>query len=77
MLLDFEMSLLGELNLFLGLHIIQSNEGIFIHQTKYIKDMLRKFEFEDCKLVSTTVTVGCNLSKEVSQNMLIKTPIGQ
>ena len=49
MQLEFEMSLLGELNFVLGLQNIQSNEGIFIHQTKYIKDMLRKFEFEDCK----------------------------
>ena len=43
--LEFVISLLGELNFFLGLQIIQSNEGIFIHQTKYIKDMLKKFEF--------------------------------
>ena len=58
------MSLHGELNFFLGLQIIQSNEGIFIHQTKYIKDMLKKFKFEDCKPVSTPMTVGCKLSKE-------------
>ena len=64
MQIEFEMSLLGELNFFPGLQIIQSNEGIFIHQTKYIKDMLRKFKFEDCKLVNTPMTVGCKLSKE-------------
>ena len=58
------MSLLGELNFFLSLQTIQSNEGIFIHQTKYIKDMLKKFEFEDCKPVSTHMNVGCKLSKE-------------
>ena len=28
---EFEMSLLGELNFFLGLQIVQSKEGIFIH----------------------------------------------
>ena len=55
MQLEFEMSMLGELNFFLGPHII--------HQTKYIKDMLKKFEFEDCKLVSTPMTMGCKLSK--------------
>jgi len=64
MQLEFEMSLLGELNLFLGLQIIQSNEGIFIHQTKYVKDMLKKFQFEDCNLVGTPMMVGCKLSKE-------------
>ena len=61
---EFEMSMLGELNFFLGLQIIQSNDGIFIHQSKYINDMLKKFQFEDCKLVSTPMTVGCKLSKE-------------
>jgi hypothetical protein len=34
---EFEMLLLGELSLFLGLHIGQSNQGFFISQTKYIR----------------------------------------
>ena len=34
---EFEMSLLGELKLFLGLQISQLNDGIFISQSKYIK----------------------------------------
>jgi hypothetical protein len=40
---EFEMSLLGELSLFLVLQIRQSNQGIFISQTKYIKEMLKRF----------------------------------
>ena len=39
---EFEMSLLGELNFFLGLHISQLNDGIFISQSKYIKETLKK-----------------------------------
>jgi hypothetical protein len=61
---EFEMSLLGELNFFLGLKIIQSNRGFFIHQSKYVKYILKKFQLEDCKPVSTPMTVGCKLSKE-------------
>ena len=34
---EFKMSLLGELSLFLGLHICQLDIGIFISYTKYIK----------------------------------------
>ena len=34
---EFEMSLLGELSLSMGLQIRQSNQGIFISQNKYIK----------------------------------------
>ena len=38
---EFEMSFLGELNLFLGLQIVQSKRGIFIHQSKYVKYILK------------------------------------
>lgn len=61
---EFEMSLLGERNFFLGLQIVQSKEGIFIHQSKYVKDMLKRFKFEDFKTVCTPMTVGCKLRKE-------------
>jgi hypothetical protein len=44
---EFEMSLLGELSFFLGLHICQSNRGIFISQTKHIIEMLKRFRMED------------------------------
>ena len=44
---EFDMSLLGEMNLFLGLQISQLNDGIFISQSKYIKEMLKKFGMED------------------------------
>ena len=39
---EFEMSMLGELTFFLGLQFYQTDERIFISQTKYIKDMLKK-----------------------------------
>jgi hypothetical protein len=50
---EFEMSLLGELSFFLGLQIRQNNQGIFISQTKYIREMLKGFGMEDCKPVIT------------------------
>jgi hypothetical protein len=50
---EFEMSLLGEISFFLGLQIRQSNQGIFISQTKYIREMLKRFGMEDCKPVIT------------------------
>jgi hypothetical protein len=55
---EFEMSLLGELNFFLGLQIIHSKRGFFIHQSKYVKDMLKRFKLEYCKPVRTPMTVG-------------------
>jgi hypothetical protein len=40
---EFEISLLRELSFFLGLQIRQNNQGIFISQTKYIKERLKRF----------------------------------
>jgi hypothetical protein len=61
---EFEMSLLGELSFFLGLQIRQSNQGIFISQTKYIREMLKRFGMEDCKPVITPMQTSCKLSKD-------------
>jgi transposase InsO family protein len=61
---EFEMSLLGELSFFLGLQIRQSNQGIFISQTKYIREMLKRFRMEDCKPVITPMQTSCKLRKD-------------
>ncbi|WVZ61665.1 hypothetical protein U9M48_011503 [Paspalum notatum var. saurae] len=46
---EFEMSLMGELQFFLGLQIKQGLEGTFVHQAKYTRDILKKFEMGDSK----------------------------
>jgi hypothetical protein len=61
---ESEMSLLGDFSFFLGLHIFQRNKGIFIFQTGYIKEMLKKFGMEEYKLVSTPMQTICKLSKD-------------
>jgi hypothetical protein len=50
---EFEMSLLGEISFFSGLQICQINQRIFISQTKYIKEMIKRFVMEDCKPITT------------------------
>jgi hypothetical protein len=60
---EFEMSLLGELSFFLGLQIHQRNQGIFISQTKYIREILKRFGMEDCKPIITPMQTSCKLSK--------------
>jgi hypothetical protein len=45
----FEMTNLGFLHYFLGLQVLQTNEGIFISQSKYACDLLRRFHMDDCK----------------------------
>jgi hypothetical protein len=53
---EFEMSMMGELQFFLGLQIQQSNEGTFVHQAKYTKDIVRKFTMQDSKAMVTPMS---------------------
>ena len=46
---NFEMSDLRHLHYFLSLQVLQTKEGIFISQSKYACDLLRRFHMEDCK----------------------------
>ncbi|KAJ3686570.1 hypothetical protein LUZ61_015734 [Rhynchospora tenuis] len=50
---EFEMSMMGELNFFLGLQIKQQQDDIFISQTKYAKELIKKFGIEDSKRCDT------------------------
>ena len=60
---EFEMSMLGELSYFIGLQTSQLENGIFLSQTKYAKEMLNKFYMEDCKPTETPMIKGCKLTK--------------
>ena len=44
---EFEMSMMGDLNYFLGLQIKQTNEGIFVNQAKYCKELIKRFGTEN------------------------------
>ena len=59
---DFEMSLLGELTYFLGLQVQKNKDGIFLSQTKYLKQILKRYGMEDSKPVCTPMVTGCSLS---------------
>jgi Asp-tRNA(Asn)/Glu-tRNA(Gln) amidotransferase C subunit len=61
---EFEMSLLRELSFFMVLQIRQSNQGIFIFQTKYIREMIKRFGMEDCKSITTPMQTNCKLRKD-------------
>jgi len=58
---EFEMSMMGELNYFLGLQIKQLNHGTFLSQTKDCKELLKKFDMENCKEISTPMATNCYL----------------
>nr|GEU41073.1 retrovirus-related Pol polyprotein from transposon TNT 1-94 [Tanacetum cinerariifolium] len=61
---EFEMSMMGELNFFLGLQIKQLYDGIFFNQSKYIKKMLKKFGLEDSKPMKTPMSMKTKLTRD-------------
>jgi hypothetical protein len=61
---EFEMSMMGKLKFFLGIQINQCKDGVYVHQSKYTKELLKKFKLEDCKEMNTPMHPTCTLSKE-------------
>ncbi|WVZ89393.1 LOW QUALITY PROTEIN: hypothetical protein U9M48_035808 [Paspalum notatum var. saurae] len=51
---EFEMGLMGELQFFLGLQIKQDLKDTFVHQAKYTRDILKKFNMGDSKPMTTS-----------------------
>ncbi|WVZ84480.1 LOW QUALITY PROTEIN: hypothetical protein U9M48_031510, partial [Paspalum notatum var. saurae] len=61
---EFKMSLMGELQFFLGLQIKQGPEGTFVHQAKYTRDILKKFEMGDSKPMMTHMSINTVLDAD-------------
>ena len=45
----FEMSMMSELKFFIGLQIKKTKERTFVSQTKYTKDLFKKFNMKESK----------------------------
>ena len=54
---EFEMSMFGEIKFFVGLQIQQRKNGIYMTQSKYIKEIMKFFGMEDSKLVGTPICI--------------------
>ena len=63
---EFEMSMIGELNFFLGLK--QLKKGTFINQTKYIRDLLKRFNMEESKTMKIPMSSSIKLDKDEKGN---------
>ncbi|GJR55760.1 retrovirus-related pol polyprotein from transposon TNT 1-94 [Tanacetum coccineum] len=62
----FEVSMMGEMTLFLGLQVNQSPCGIFINQSNYVLEILKKYGMESCDPVGTPMEIKDKL--ELDQN---------
>ncbi len=58
---EFQMSMMGELTFFLGIQVKQTKQGTFVHQAKYTKDLIKKFNMVELKPVSTSISSAASL----------------
>ena len=63
---EFEMSVVGELNYFLGLQVKQQKDGIFISQEKYAKNLVKRFSLDFKKHTSTPMSSSAKLSLDAA-----------
>jgi hypothetical protein len=70
----FELKDLGPLRYFLGLQIEYKRVGLFVHQQKYLTDLLHKFHMPDCKTASTPIATTTPLSTDSDDALSDPTP---
>jgi hypothetical protein len=68
MMQKFEMSMMGELTYFLRFQVKQLKEGIFISQTKYTQDILKKSMTKDVKPIKTPMGINRHLDLDAGGN---------
>jgi isopentenyldiphosphate isomerase len=61
---EFQMSMMGEITFFLGIQVKQMKQGTFVHQAKYTKDLMKKFNMTELKPVSTPMSSAISLSPD-------------
>jgi hypothetical protein len=68
--LAFDMTNLGLLHYCLGVEVWQTENHIFVSQTKYAKGLLDKFKMADCKISSTPMEKGLKLSAKTNSKAI-------
>jgi hypothetical protein len=68
----FEMFMMGVLTFFLRFQIKQVKEGTFISQTKYTRDILKKFGMDKAKSIKTLMGTNGHLDLDLVAHRLIK-----
>ena len=61
---EFEMTDNGLMSYFPGIKVNQQQDGIFISQKKYMKEILEKFKMSNCNPVNTPIATGMKLTRE-------------
>ena len=62
---EFKISMIRELNHFLGLQIHQQESGIFISQSKYAENLVKMFDLEFASSVRTPMSSNVKLTVDL------------
>nr|GEX93545.1 copia protein [Tanacetum cinerariifolium] len=60
----FQMSMMGQMSFFLGLQVSQSPKSIFINQSKFALEILKKFGMDSCDLVDIPMVDQLKLDED-------------
>ena len=71
---ELEISMVGEINYFLGLQVRQQKDGIFISQEKYAKNIVKRFDLDSKKHTSTPISSSVKLSLDPAGVVIDPTP---
>ncbi|PNX88851.1 copia-type polyprotein, partial [Trifolium pratense] len=66
----FSMTDLGKMRFFLGVEVKQFNEGIFICQQKYAKELLLRFKMDQCNKVCSPMVPGNKLIRDENGKLI-------
>lgn len=67
---QFALKDMGELHHFLGVEVKMNESRLHLTQTKYIRDLLKRFNLEHLKPCAIPMTVGKYISKDDGEKML-------
>lgn len=66
----FEMSSMGEMKFFLGLQVDQTDAGIFIHRTKYVNDILSRFDMLNTSPAGTPLVINHGITPDEKRELI-------
>ncbi|GJU67515.1 retrovirus-related pol polyprotein from transposon TNT 1-94 [Tanacetum coccineum] len=69
----FKMSMIGNMSLFLGLQISQSPRGIFINQSKYASEIVKKYVLLPTNYVNTSMVEKSKLDEDLQGKPVVAT----
>ncbi|WVY95082.1 hypothetical protein V8G54_034170 [Vigna mungo] len=74
---EFDMTDLGRLSYFLGLEFTYTAAGVFMHQKKFIKDLLDKFKMTQCNEAGNPLDVNAKLRLDEEEESVDETGFKQ